>query len=338
MAVSASVHARIITVSNSPLNPGQFTSVDLAQGSANPGDTIYVHGTGINYGTFILIRPGLVVIGTGHTPQKQFPFVASFTTINVNADNCQLIGLVADNVIVSTPNITMKRCKILGPSFVIGIDIFGGGPSRTVLLEGNVFTSTNNTSSNVRVVANTGDIVILRNNIFSAIVDTPCCAGNPAAFQIVNNIFLGGFHAFNFIDKATINNNIFYSSSPFVPMAATNTLSNNISYQCASNFFTVSPTITNSNNLENADPMFVNYPGSNAVFSFFHDYNLAPGSPCLGSGSDGTDRGVYGGFGTNFNMTGEPAIAEISSVTITSPTTVAPGGTLNVTVVSRRVH
>ena len=337
MAVSASVHARIITVSNSPLNPGQFPSVILAMSIAFTGDTLYIHGSPINYGSIDFFMPGIVVIGPGHTPQKQFPFVASFTSINVYADNCQLIGLVAENIQSTFNAITVKRCKILGSSLGYpGINIPGGG-SGTFLLEGNVFTG-GNSSPNVRFPVGSGDIIFLQNNIFSSVVDTNMGAGTPSAFQIVNNIFLGGGNAFYFIDKATINNNIFYGSSPYVPLSSTITMSNNISFQCGFDLFSTGPNITLSNNLEAVDPQFVNFPGFNAVFSFFHDYHLAPGSPCLASGSDGTDRGVYGGFGTNFNMTGEPAIAEISSVTITSPTTVAPGGTLNVTIVSRRVH
>ena len=31
-------------------------------------------------------------------------------------------------------------------------------------------------------------------------------------------------------------------------------------------------------------------------------------------GNDGTDRGVFGGFGFAFNMTGEPAMAEVTSL------------------------
>jgi hypothetical protein len=47
---------------------------------------------------------------------------------------------------------------------------------------------------------------------------------------------------------------------------------------------------------------------------------------------------VYGGMGNKFTETGEPSIAEITAFTITSPTTIAPGGTLTISITSKRVH
>jgi hypothetical protein len=331
------VHAKVITVSNSPLNPGQFTSLNLAMSVAIPGDTIYVQGSTINYGSAILSRPGLVVIGTGHSPQKQFPLVASFTDIDVFAQNCQLIGIVAQSIRAQFGNFTMKRCKILGP-------VSGAGPGvnkapsssfNTVLLEGNVFTGG---FPNFTIQIGVGDNITIRNNIFSGLIEVPGLSA-PASLLVANNIFLKGPTAFFVIDYAILNNNIFFGSAPLYSPSAHITASNNITFQCINDFFPAGPNTTLSNNLEGVNPQFVNYPPfPGDAFSIFHDYHLAPGSPGLGTGSDGTDRGVYGGFSTYFNMTGEPAIAEISSVTITSPTTVAPNGTLDITVVSKRVH
>jgi hypothetical protein len=88
-------------------------------------------------------------------------------------------------------------------------------------------------------------------------------------------------------------------------------------------------------NLEDVDPMFINYPGGR--FSYAHDYRLAPGSPGIDTGLDGTDRGVYGGMGNKFSMTGEPAMAQVTVFSITSPTTIAPGGNLTISVTSKRV-
>lgn len=84
--------------------------------------------------------------------------------------------------------------------------------------------------------------------------------------------------------------------------------------------------------------MFTNFPAAGALFSYAHDYHLAAGSPGLLSGTDGTDRGVYGSYGFPFNMTGEPAMAEITSFIITSPTVIAPGGTLNISITSKRIQ
>ncbi len=332
-------YSRILTVSNMPNSPGQYTSMNDVIGAviSGAGDTIYVHGSTINYGIAILSRDNIVVIGTGHNPDKQFPYVTTFTEIYVTGNNIQLIGITANGIQFSRNNFTMRRCKILGgQSFQYSVDGLGSTSDLNLLFESNVFT--HSTNLNMRIpTSRPGDVVTIRNNVFSNTISISVF--NPITSCVVaNNLFLNGPNAFGNIDHATISNNIFYGSAPFVPVAATIRYQNNISFQCFDNTFTVGANITSTNNLEDVDPQFVNYPGVGAVFSELHDYNLATGSPGIATGSDGTDRGVYGGFGTIFNMRGEPPISEITAVTITSPTTVPSGGTLTITVTSKRVH
>jgi hypothetical protein len=206
--------------------------------------------------------------------------------------------------------------------------------TKNLLFESNVFTGG---EPNIRLFESLNDVITIRNNVFSNSLDLGG-SGQPSQLLIANNIFLKGPQAFTNINYAIISNNIFYGSSPFVPAASTIGLFNNISFQCPVDFFTTGPNITLSDNLEGVDPQFASYPGGGASFSDLHNYNLMPGSPAIATGSDGTDRGVYGGFGTIFNMRGEPAIAQIKTVTITSSTTIAPGGTLTVSITSKRIH
>ena len=331
-------YSRILTVSNRPDSPGQYTSMTAAMGAVLLDDTILVHGSPINYGTFLLTHDNLVIIGTGHNPDKQYPYTTSFTDIFIDANNIQLIGITVGSVAFTRNNFTMRRCKVLeSPSFSFAVQATTSSSSsdRNLLFESNVFTGTD--PNLLLWGTRPGDVVTIRNNVFSA----PIIIHTSAQFLnclITNNIFLKGPQAFLDVDHANISNNIFFGSSPFVPIAATINYYNNISFQCLNNVFTVGTNITASNNLEGVDPQFVNYPGVGAVFSDLHDYNLAAGSPGIATGSDGSDRGVYGGFGTIFNMRGEPTIPIVTGVTITSPTTVAPGGTLTITVTSKRVH
>ncbi|HTE34571.1 MAG TPA: hypothetical protein VK666_29535 [Chryseolinea sp.] len=324
---------KIYTVSNMPNSPGEYTSITIAMGPATIGDTILVHGSSINYGPLYISKSGIVVIGAGHNPDKQFPYTTNFTDIDVYGNNVQLIGVIANSIQVAQSNFTMRRCKILGSSSFPGVRM-GGLPDKNVLLESNVFVGG---QPNIAIFAGGTDIVVIRNNVFSDFLDL---RGGAISSQILiaNNLFLKGPYAFSYITYVTISNNIFYGSSPSLPSSATLNLLNNISFQCQFNAFATGPNINAAGNLENVDPLFVNYPGGGVAFSNLHDYNLAPGSPGIASGSDGTDRGLYGGFGTIFSMRGEPPIAEIKSVAITSPTTVAPGGTLTVTITSKKIH
>src|SRR5688572_2636219 len=89
-------YGRIHTVSNMPNSPGQYTSISAIL--LGPGDTILVHGSPLNYGSVFLNHDNLVIIGTGHNPDKQFPYVTSFTDITVFGNNIQLIGITANGI------------------------------------------------------------------------------------------------------------------------------------------------------------------------------------------------------------------------------------------------
>lgn len=252
------LYGRIITVSNMVNSPGQYTGFIEVSGVVVPGDTILVHGSPISYGSTNIRQNDIVIIGTGHTPDKQFPYTTSFENIEVSGDNVQLIGVIANTIFISARNnFTMRRCKILdlGP----GPGVEGSNRlSGNLLFESNVFTGG---QPNIRLSAvYPTDMITIRNNVFSSYLDVT--SFNPTAtILITNNIFLGSSFAFLNINYATISNNIFYGSSPYTSVTATINYYNNISFQAANNTFTTGPNITLSNNLENIDPQFVNYPG-----------------------------------------------------------------------------
>ena len=68
--------ATVITVSNAPNSPAQYTDLQLAINAANNGDTIYVSGSLVNYGVITIDKP-LVLLGAGFNPQKDLPFVSN---------------------------------------------------------------------------------------------------------------------------------------------------------------------------------------------------------------------------------------------------------------------
>ncbi|MEO8146415.1 MAG: hypothetical protein ABI723_02200 [Bacteroidia bacterium] len=328
--------ATIRTVCSMPYSPGQYTTFAAAHAAAAINDTIYVHGSSLNYGAVTISKTGIVVIGAGHNPVKQAPLPSSFTSITVTSgiNNCQFIGLTMQNLFLGNSTSTVvKRCKfteLVGS----GLGISCSGPTNNLLVEGNVFNQwTGAGFLNINFGGNTCSNTILRNNVFSGMIISNSPSTSPLTFFITNNIFLGVVNpVFNSIINATINNNIFYRSCPQGAVTGC-IMNNNISFQCASNTFSA----PGANNLVGVNPQFVNFPLAGAYFDYNHDYALAAGSPGLLTSDDGTDRGVYGGFGYKFNMTGEPAMAEITLFSITSPTIIAPGGTLDITVTSKRV-
>ncbi len=322
--------ATVRTVCNMSYAPGQYTTFAAALVASANFDTIYVHGSSINYGAITVSKSGIVIIGAGHNPAKLVPLPTSFTLINLNAFSCQFIGLSFDalNVVGPSGAITVKRCKLQAGGTTSGIN-FLSSPADNCLIEGNVFNS--NSFPAISFSGWSSSNTIIRNNVFNSNLSSNSSSTIAFTFQISHNIFLGNMNAFFNISNAAINDNIFYRSSP--QGAFGGAMNNNISFNCSNNNFAV-PGI---NNLVNADPVFTTFPAGGALFDYSHNYALAAGSPGIATASDGTDRGVYGGFGSKFNMTGEPAIAEITAFTITSPTTIAPGGTLTISVTSSHI-
>jgi hypothetical protein len=337
LAIFQFANATVHTLCNMGYSPGTFTTFDDAQNAAINGDTIYVHGSSINYGNMTAFK-SLVIIGTGHHPDKQNKLVSSFLHIELQNDNIQLIGLTFATLNASyVQNNVIKKCRITGTDgSTYAISIYLGD---NWLIEGNIFDITGTVfwclTFNGQPSANT----IVQNNIFAA-SNIKISNLNNAFSQrtyILNNIFLGdaGYNeTFNQVNYAMIENNIFYGSNPNLNNVLVGcTMNNNISYECYDNNFN-SPGI---NNLVNVDPIFANFPPG-YKFNYDHDFQLAVSSPGKNTGTDGTDRGVFGGFGYRFTATGEPSIAEITAFTITGPTTIPPGGTLNVSITSKRAH
>ncbi|HEY0744878.1 MAG TPA: hypothetical protein VGD40_25600 [Chryseosolibacter sp.] len=327
---SATIH----TVCNMPYSPGMYTTFNDAQAAAIDGDTIYMHASSISYGDIQVIRR-LVIIGTGHKPDKPNGLYSSFHGIVVTAPFVQLIGLTISYVSSDTQFVTIRKCRIIGSSSGATAAIMSHWSGDDWLIEGNIF----DLSSGLPAVDFHGwpaNNCVIRNNIFSGPGVKIRYAGNsgPQQIYLLNNIFLSNntSQTFEFVQRAVINNNIFVSSDPVAGLADSE-MNNNISFACLTDF-----NQPGSNNLDDVDPLFTNFPGPGTFFSYTHNYSLMAGSPGHNSGTDGTDRGLFGGIGSIFTMTGEPSIATVTAFTITSPTTIAPNGTLTISVTSKRVH
>jgi hypothetical protein len=66
-----STNAAVLTVNNSPNNPGQYAQIDPAIAAANVGDTIYVQGSSANYSNATITK-SLTIIGAGTYSQTPF--------------------------------------------------------------------------------------------------------------------------------------------------------------------------------------------------------------------------------------------------------------------------
>ena len=310
------VGAKVRTVSNNPGSPGQYTSLQTAIDSSSAGDTIYVHGSAITYGS-VTIKKRLTLIGTGNKPNKTNTLVAE--VINIQLDSVAGISGASGTRIVGF-KLTFVAGYIGGTKNVdIRRNYFVAGSTK-INITGSGWSLTNNIISAGNVNANNNANLIIQNNIFD---NSFPLMSNQATVVINNNIFTGastGF-ALNNIYNALIANNIFTGPSPRAANVNNCQFNNNITYQTSADTIPFASN-TGSGNLVAKNPLFTNVPTN--TFNYSYDYSLSAASPGKNAGTDGKDIGVYGGTMPFADLTGTPAIPQIKSISILNP--VIPAG------------
>lgn len=98
LSLSLTSFAGVITCSNNPNSPGQYTSLQDAIDNANAGDTILVHGSGTSYGNITLNSKALTFIGAGiNQPSSDISQLGRVQiyrlSASVSGSGCTFIGL-----------------------------------------------------------------------------------------------------------------------------------------------------------------------------------------------------------------------------------------------------
>lgn len=328
-----SVFAGVITVSNATVSPGQYNSISDAISAATIGDTILIHGTGINYGGFTLNKQ-LVFIGPGHNPtDKQNTNAAlidnitlttgssqsAFYGLNLNSisTNAAITGIIVSNCLVRNRiQIRHQNCN-------------------NWTIDGSVFTNSDkNIEADGTIVAN----LRVRNTVLSGYIYNFSSSSGYNYFT--NCIFINGVNqnTFQYCYTFYVNNCIFYRAIP----RQNNGL---VSFDKCLSFQTTGGNTAfsaNANGIarivyEGIDPQFENFPLAGAYFDYAHDYQLKAASPVKGLGTDATDLGLFGGteFSNSlygYNQNGIPLNPYIKSFTITGSSSVNAGDNLQIAV------
>jgi hypothetical protein len=346
VAMTGMAWATVLTVSNNPDHPAQYTQVDPAIAASSPGDTIYVYGSLTPYSAFTITKK-LVVIGAGYNSNNQFKLKTSVDIIDIrsfitNADGSVIMGFEITNVLRSLSpaanNVTITRNRFL----TFGISLEGSPDGWKIYnniirgpIRGGSFSPTQITATNTAI----------QNNI---IIDFQISGFAASSTLIDHNIFIRA-NNLNSVWNATITNNIFIRSTGNIMdnTVSYNSFSNNLSI--LSSISSVSPTNsfasnenTASGNLVNVDPQFENVTDLDE-FNFNFNYRLRTGSPARNAGTNGTDLGIYaapypfpsgGAPGSGFDTSALPPIPQVTEMTIQNAT-VQPGAPLNVNVKAR---
>lgn len=356
-----SATAGVITCSNNPNSPGQYTDLQLAIDNANANDTILIQGSSTAYNTDITIQIPLTLMGAGFnnpnggnttlgriTLGRANPSVgASGTTITGIQFSCLILqpsftGGNATNQIIS--DITLDRCRLYGGALAgttyQGIRFqnytdcaYNNFNIKNCYIIGKVFTFDNYpffTFTLSNFTFNNCYFTGASEFIIPAIADL-----SPLAFV---NCFFHDNMAFVYYQGSSgdvvfghkYENCIFYNAK--TEGCVNCVYDNNLTYGCTNDALIdpVNPGSSGGGNVVGQDPLFVNYPIGGGAFSYAHDYNLQVGSPAIGTGTAGTDVGIHGGV-SPMQIGLNPSIPQMQTITTPLGTTVSQGTNLNVT-------
>lgn len=320
-----------------------FAQIDQAVAFAivNNGDTLHVEGSSVIY-NFSTITKRLILIGAGYfvtenpkAGENGLDTKLARITFNTGSDNSQLIGfnlVSAGNafdrdVYINVDGITVKRCRIEGQI------VFGFPLNDEYILE-NFFSSIvagSALSSNGNSFFTPPTNIVFNNNICQKALTWGAPLANPTTLwpilQCNNNVFDGidnlptpnlAFSVAEFKNNILMPTNalVNISAAPGVIQYNIGTLSTQ--FGTADNNLVI-PAITS---------LFITSTSTDGA------YQVANSSAADNSGSDGTDRGAFGGTITNqYTLSGLAAIPVIYSV-------VSPGATsstLQVTIQARTI-
>jgi hypothetical protein len=343
----AQVGAAVLTVSNVTGRPAQHSNLQAAVDAASQGDTLLITGGGANYGNLTLTKR-LVLIGEGihnNAVVMDYLYLRKYSS-TIGSDSSRFYGI---NMYVVDPNgefsgaaggqrsmnnFIFERCVVRGE----------------VWLHSAPETHRNFTFRHCRFdswvyVKSDLENILFTNCIFNESSLMPHYYQQNvylnAQVVVRNSIFLNQTNGFRYnswnnsyyISGLVLENNIFYRAEP---TGCNNCFwYNNLSY--ANQQVSALPPPgwggTGSGNLENVDPLFNNFPfnfsNPNASFDWSHNYGLQSGSPAMGTGTNGTNIGLWGGVDAVTQLPSEPKTPAVTELNI-PVSTVPVGGTLQI--------
>jgi len=347
LSLCLNTFATVRTVSNNPGTLAQYNTIQAAVTAAVSGDTIYVHGSPINYTGFTVTDKRLTIIGPGWAPIANFAaFKAvigdAVTITGVNSKKTELQGLdfVYSVSFGSSPTAIPDSLRIIRNQFESAVYLPYATYYNGYVFQDNWFDESFVSCGNGAVLSN----FVFQNNIFYAITTNgnfngfnntsgvifdhnlwygpstgtaPCFGGASKGMLFTNNIFVRR-NASTFVTLSTFNKNITFNAGVNNPWDS--------AYQN-----------TGSGNIANQDPQMLSQTQvNNGTNDPLLDFTIAAG-PANNSGSDGKDLGLqYDASGilnwTNSRLSRLPFIYSM----YISNSSVPAGSTLNVQVEARR--
>lgn len=336
--IAFNANAKIWRINNTGV-PADFTnpSLAIAASAVKNGDTLHIEPSGVSYGNFD-VNKRLVIIGNGYflgtAAANLNPNLQAYTAqsivgnigIGTGASQTVIMGITCGTLGIgsSVNNVVIKRNQV---------QILSLGTTNNLQFIGNYVTQY------IQKVTGLGwatTNAVLSNNIIIGFVSFD--AFDNGVFSnnvVVNNNVIGGqqFQASIGLSNFLVRNNIKVQNNQGMSFVNCN-VQNNTDCTGATGFGT---TNGNTGNV-NMSNVFVGWP---TIGSFSEDgrYALKAGSPALGTGFGGADRGAIltttnanNNLADNYVLSGMPNVPSIFR--FDAPATTS-SSTMNVTISTR---
>ena len=301
----------------------RLPSQAVSSGIVLPGDTIYVEGSSIQYNEVLRVRKRVVIIGEGYFLEENPRTSAKLLSSDISAiyfetgsSGSELIGVHVygqTGIDVFVNQITIKRCRLFS-SLTLRPEI------SDIQIIGNYFEGYNaGRAGGIGILnsSSTPQNVVVKNNIFKTVMDVTASSSIITFLECSNNVFdvppVAGAPSLRF-NAVKFENNILRTPAASVLINGGNSekLAYNFSASATGQFGTA-----NNNQVVDMNALFVD-PTSQSTDG---KYRLKPGSA---PGSDGTERGVFGGAAVQHRyvlsgLASIPVIYEISTSGVAGP-------------------
>jgi len=328
--LSGEIQATIHQVNN--VNPaiGHFSGLQAAIDAASEGDTIYIHGSHVDYGA-VTLNKRLILIGPGWAPRMQNSQTANINQINLNTTTDPVSGLTLapdSSVIIGIRLVGILNGGSYNADYMHFERVYFTTSTSAVVI--NNFGGNNHTfigcwfRGRINPAGDGRDNWHFLNCIFDP--NAPFIANfpltNPSFIQCIftrntSNPIIEMFGSFQGgSSNATFINNIFMLVNP-VPNCNGCTFLNNMTFGAGApdlNDFG----IVSEDNFIGTSLGFVNF-NAGIPYSPNRDLSFEAGSPAIGAGVNGEDLGVMGGQPGNFVQFGQPDIPKLDILQILNP-------------------
>lgn len=304
--------------------------------SATNGDTVYVEGATPVY-TGATITKKLVIVGPGYflnenpnTSNDILEAKLDNISFNTGSAGSKLIGVYVNGfygIIINASDVLIKRCRI-DKSITLDDNI------TDIAVLQNYFSNTDN-NANSAIIPNFYGFptdFVFNNNICKKTLLLVSANTTRNALECKNNVFdcpaINGSPSIK-MNVSSFQNNILKTAAATVDI--NNGTNLNVSYNISASNTGQFGTANQNKVVTNMATLFVASGTSDGK------YKLKTGSPGSNNGSDGTDRGVFGGVaaGSRYTLSGLAPIPVIYGITTSG--VASPSSGLTVTINAKTI-